>query len=293
MATQHPLNRYRLYALSVRFIAEDFVRAEVQKSLFMECATVTNNDEDARTIVAMAEPQVEHHLEAVAEAASQAIHQARIAAHQAVAAFREGRAGTPVEVAALHVAIPTDFTVDTDAFKAPMAEGFADIPRQRTESDEDRPPYRTYPYAVAAVCELCGANAVGNGWVKPCIYCEQEGVNPPLQVCNVCSVGLFWESGDSHVATQHANYWYMCHTVAVGHRLGYWLMDKVRTSLYMECAMFTENDEDARRCIAVATTPSLGSHIDAAGFAAGNTIIQARSAAHEAIAAFRKTRTGS
>ena len=278
-AIQHPYSRYIFHALSVRFTTEDFVREEVEKCLLGECANATENGEDTKAIVAMAEPNVEHYVDAAAEAASQAIYKARISAHWAVAAFREGRDGTPGEEAARTLAIPTDFAVYTDA------TGTSTAPVANT------PPHPTSPYPVAAVCELCGAN-VGNGLVKPCSFCEREGVNPPLKVCNACWVGPIWEAEDSHVATKHLHDRYAFHVVNVQLLQGYWLRDQVQQSLSAECSMFTENDEDARRCIAIAA-PGLANHIGASADAAGNAIFQARSAAHEAIAAFRKTRTGS
>ena len=287
-ATQHPLRRYVFHAISVMFSAHDFVRAEVQKSLLAECATVTDNDEDARAIVAMAEPRVEYHIEAASDAASQAIHQARTAAHRAVAAFREGRAGVPSEDASQHLASPTAIYTDVSNALAALTASRTDHEGKgthQTAADHHAGPPRN---PVAASCGICGSNG-DNGWVAICGLCKGEGAIPPLQVCNVC-----WGTRaiiEPHVVTNHPNNRYIFHAVTVQHLLGYWLRDAVQSSLRMECTMFTQ-DEDAKRCIAVAT-PSVAGHIGAAADAAAKAITEARTAAHEAIAAFRKTRTGS
>ena len=275
-AAQHPLRRYVFHAISVMFRADDLVRGEVQKSLLAESSAVTANDTDARAIVAMAEPLVEHYIEAASEAAKQAIYQARISAHRAMAAFLEGRVRPPDEEAGRHPVGPTDFyAAVTDAFKAPMAEGFAD--RQRTEPDGDTPPHRTVPDPVAAVCGLCGSNG-DNGWVERCVLCEVEGTIPPLQVCNVCWITR--EIIEPHVATKHPNNRHIYHAVTVQHLLGYWLRDEVQSSLFMECTMFPQI-EDPDRCIEMAR-PDVASLIGAAADAAAKSITESRNAVHEA-----------
>ena len=276
-ATQHLLRRHVFHAISMKIDTRDFLTAEVQKSLLAESASITHNDADAGAITAMAEPRVEYHIEAVSEAAGQAIYEARNSAHRAVAAFREGRTGQPGEEIGQHAVNPSPdyYAAVTDAFKAPMAEGFVD--RQRTEPDSHKPPDRTAPDPVAAVCELCGSNG-DNGWVAICGLCKGEGAIPPLQVCNVC-----WGTRaiiEPHVVTNHPNNRHIYHAVTVQYIMGFWLWEQVRASLRMECAMFTENDEDANRCIEMAA-PSVVSHVNAAADAAAKAITEARNAVHE------------